>query len=350
MIDETVAATANRLLDSVSALAVLRHPETFAMTQEEVRDEAALANGERLFSTAKLSRFESDPEGAVTPPGLEKTAIARLYYTSSRIAVACQELELSLRLADFEGKPLEHFMRAAEEFLRDARKWLAIYKAQVIDTATLAEWNLDCASLDSLSQQMRLYRARFAEPSQKARLYAESLNLGREVLARLQEAISACPNAEAADVTLAGRSLLNSFFAAYMLDQLNGHQSTLPLSRDFARRAATRQMLLTGFKAAIWTNDPRIALYLGELASLATTSAAVRGIVNVRTAQPSNDMIQTAARLVFLAKKLDRSEMTPVRAWRPRWLTGKWLSQLDTAVELVEQDEKRIVLKTEGEI
>jgi hypothetical protein len=91
MIDETVAANANRLLDSVSALAVLRHPETFAMTQQEVCDETALVNGQRLFATPTLSRFENDPEGTRTPAGLEKTAIARLYYTkcySARILVS----------------------------------------------------------------------------------------------------------------------------------------------------------------------------------------------------------------------------------------------------------------------
>jgi hypothetical protein len=226
MIDETVAATANKLLDSVSALAVLRHPETFAMTQEEVRDEAALVNGERLFSTTKLSRFENDPERTPTPPGLEKTAIARLYYTSSRIGVACQELELSLRVADFEKKPLEHLIRAAEEFLRDARKWIVnLYQNKAVDAATLAEWNLDCASLDSLAQQMRLYRARFADNAQKARLYTESLKFGRDVRKRLHDAISSCPNAEAADVILAGRSLLNAFFATFMLDVLDGRQN-----------------------------------------------------------------------------------------------------------------------------
>jgi len=341
MIDETVAETANKLLDSVSALAVLRHPETFAMTQEEVRDEAALVNGERLFSTTKLSRFENDPEGNPTPPGLEKTAIARLYYTSSRIGVACQELELSLRVADFEKKPLEHLIRAAEEFLRDARKWIVnLYKTEAVDAATLAEWNLDCASLDSLAQQMRLYRARFVDNAQKARLYTESLKFGREVRKRLHDAILACPNAEAADVILAGRSLLNAFFATYMLDGIGGNQDTLPLSHDFARSAANRQMLLTGFKAAIWTNDPRIALYLGELASLASPARKPRGANNVRIAQPSHNMIVTAARLVFLAKKLDRNELTPARAWRPKWLSGEWLSHLEPAVELVELDEQ----------
>jgi hypothetical protein len=340
MFDETVAATANKLLDSVSALAVLRHPETFAMTQREVHDEAALVNGERLFSIAKLSRFESDPEGTPTPLGLEKTAIARLYYTSSHIGVACQQLELSLRVADFAKKPLEHPIRAAEEFLRDARKWIvSLYQTKALDGATLAEWNLDCASLDSLAQQMRLYRARFAEEEQKARLYAESLQFGREVRKRLHNAILSCPNAEAADLILAGRSSLNAFFATFMLDCLSGNHTRLPLSYDFARSAANRQMLLTGFKAAIWTSDPRIVLYLGELASLASLGGRPRGAINVRMAQPSHDMLVTAARLVFLAKKLDRNELTPVRTWRPKWLTGEWLSQLEPAVKLVELDE-----------
>ncbi|EAQ36284.1 hypothetical protein NB311A_20141 [Nitrobacter sp. Nb-311A] len=311
------------------------------MTQEEVRDEAALVNGERLFSTAKISRFEKDPEGTPTPPGLEKTAIARLYYTSSRIGVACQELELSLRIADFEKRPLEHLIRAAEEFLRDARKWIInLYETKAVDAATLAEWNLDCASLDSLAQQMRLYRARFAEEAQKARLYSESLKFGREVQRRLHDAIVACPNAEAADVILAGRSLLNAFFATFMLDGLNGNQLTLPLSHDFARNSANPHILLTGFKAASWTNDPRIALYLGELTSLVDTGGKPRGALDVRIARPSHNMMLTAARLVFLAKKIDRNELTPVRNWRPKWLTGELLSQLEPALELVESDEK----------
>lgn len=344
-----VAATANRLLDSISALAILRHPETFAMTLKDVCDEAALVNGERVLNMKQIWCLEKHPDEIRKHPlGLEKTAIYRVFYTSSGIAIQCQEFELSLRVADFEKKSLDYLIRKAEEFLRDTRRRVErLYQAD--DAATLAEWNLDCAAVDSLAQQVLLYRAaRSDRETQAARLYADSLNFGRDVRKGLHDAISACPNAEAADLILAGRSLLNAFFAVFMLDKYNGDQTTLPRSLDFARSAANHQMLLTGFKAAIWTNDPRLALYLGELAGLAYTGRKPRGAINVRSTQPSPDLMVTAARLVYLAKKLDRNEQTAIRDWRPGWLTGRWLSQLEPAINLVELDERLAATVTEG--
>ena len=338
---------ANAVQDDVAALNVLRHPDTFNMTQQEVCIEAELVNGVRAFSVAKISRFETDPHSTRAVIGLQETAIARLFYTPARVARHCQEWELKLRKADFDDKPLKSLLRGAEEFARDTRGWIAARDKVPFDGyADHGERNLDRAALDSLCQQINLYRARSGDVGQKKRFYAQSLHCGANVLVHLRDAVAEFPNAERGDLILANRSSLNSFFGEFRLDELNDEQTTLPRTRQFARTVATRQILLTGFKVAVWTNDPRIALYLGEAACLAHPGdATTKRSAKVRIELPASTPIETAARLVYLSKKLDRHEATPVREWSPNWLSGGWVAELEPAIALIEEDERNHIMK-----
>jgi hypothetical protein len=60
---------------------------------------------------------------------------------------------------------------------------------------------------------------------------------------------------------------------------------------------------------------------------------------DVRVERVAAHPVDTAARLLFMSKKLDGHEKTPIRAWWPDWLDER-IPELEDAILLIEEAER----------
>jgi hypothetical protein len=323
----------NEQLDQKASLGLLRA----TMTLEDVADEVKSSFGHRP-AVATLSRLENGKR--VRPVfGLRETEIRWTFHSASGIARDAQLAELDLRIVKWKGEGLEAALVRAERMVGElAGRMKSLRPAR--DTLERAEGRLDGAALDSLRQQIRLYREGLLDKEKtgdRARLMREALQFAGRVRLVADELFA---DAEPSGQIVCSRVGVNGFFSNYVLDVIDGETERLPRSREFARRWGTTQMLTAAFRCAGVTHDPRLAHHFAELAVLLPpASKAPAGTLDLNAERPSVDPVVTAARLLVMSKRLDRQERTPMKAWKPRWLEAR-IPQLEEALLMAEQAER----------
>jgi len=329
-------AESNEQLDQEASLGVMRNN---GMTLEDVADEVKSSCGQRP-AVATLSRLENGKR--VRPVfGLRETEVGWTFYTRSGIARDEQLVELDLRVTKWSGKDIQAALVRAENTVRDlARRLKFLQLVPVRDSLDEAERRLDRAALDSLRQQIRLYREGLLDRERsgdRKRLMGEALQFATRVLAVRNRLIG---DGEISGQIVSSRVAVNGFFSNYVLDVLDGEGERLPRSREFARRHGSASMFLAAFRCAAVTRDPRLAHHFAEFAVLLPHDPQnCGGAVQLKAERPSIDPVVTAARFLVMSKRLDRQEQTPIRLWKPRWLEAR-IPHLEEALLLVEEAEQ----------
>lgn len=313
----------NNLFDQRASLGLL------GMTPEDAAEEIKSRTG-RGPSADTLRRLMNGT--SVLPIyGLRETEIAWTFFTSSHIAEDAQLAELMLRVAKFADKEMLPFIISAENTFKDLRDRLTNL-APVRDPVSAAEHRLDQIAVESLSQQIKLYRAALAKNDKdREGLMVQARDAGLRALA-----LDAHEVAEQAHRILLARAAINTLYPNYALDKMHGDDK-LSRARQFANHYGTWSMFVAAIDCAIATRDPRLAHYFAELAILLQHRPYVFSrATNIRIERPATHAVETSARLLYMSKKLDGHEATPVNAWQPRWLEGR-IPELDESQALVEQ-------------
>jgi len=314
-------------------------------TPEEVVDDVEAETGTKPSLTTLWRMLK----GVRTRPvfGLEEIEVRETFYTSSGIAVLALLEELSLRTTDrntgSDPRALRPKLIRALKVLRELKRRLRRDRSvPVKDEADRSERRVDEAAIASLGQQICLYRVRFADSDHKKRRWARaSLSCCNRGLNSIGEAGVLGSSAEPGDRILAARITVNGLFGSFVLDRLNRDCAELTGTRAFARRYGQFSMLSAAFFCGRATHDPRLPHYFAELAALLPHPAmAVSLNADVTIERPALHPVETAARLLFISKKLDGHQETPIRDWWPDWLSER-LPQLESAIQLIEQAEQR---------
>jgi hypothetical protein len=138
---------------------------------------------------------------------------------------------------------------------------------------------------------------------------------------------------------LAARTAINTLFPNYALDLMDG-DAQLSRARDFALQYGCWSMFKAAFDCAAATRDPRLAHYFAEWAILLPHGQYVySGANDITIERPSPHPVLTSARLLYMSKRLDEHEETPIKVWQPRWLEGR-IPQLDETQAVLEQAER----------
>ena len=326
----------HELMDQAASLELME-----ATTLEVAADAVESKFGVRP-GIATLSRLQN---GVSVLPiyGLRETEIARTFYTPSHIAQDAQLAELRLRVAKFRGKDMEPEIVKAGDTLADLNERLKdrqalLERARIRDAAREAERRLDQASVASLSQQIKLYLAGLAKATNfRRRLMVEASSLGLSALTVLKDVFTFGAG-ERADLIILARTAINTLFPNYALDLMDADVQ-LSRSRNFAELYGTHAMFIAAFDCAAATRDPRLAHYFAELAVLRPHGPVAFRATNVKAERPDPHPVVTSARLLYMSKRLDDHEATPIKLWKPRWLEGR-ISQLDEAQALIELAEQ----------
>jgi hypothetical protein len=323
----------NDQLDQEASLRLLRA----AMTLEDVAEEVKSASGQRP-AIATLSRLENGKR--VRPVfGLRETEIGWTFYTTSGIARDAQLTELDLRVIKWNGGDIESaIIRAENTVINLARRLELLQRSPVHDSIEEGERRFDRAALDSLRQQIRLYRWGLLggdKTDERKRLMTDALQFAKRVLAA-----DKLLSGEMSGQIISSRAAVNGFFSTYVLDVVERSGEDLPQSHEWARRYGTAPMFLAAFRCAAATRDPRLAHHFAELAVLLPHDAQKRhDATQLKAEHPSVDPVVTSACLLVMSKRLDRQEQTPIRAWKPRWREAQ-IPHLEEALRLVEQAER----------
>jgi hypothetical protein len=328
----------HELFDQAASLKLLGSDRTLAQVAALIKQKVGLAP-----SVPTLSRLQNGV-AVLSIPGLRETEYSKTFYTPSHIAERGQCAELDLRTAQYAKRDMLEAITRAKHVLKELRKDLAfcqrlLDRAGILcDAAVEAEHRLDQAAVDSLAQQISLHQSKLHNDTECTRLLKQGLNFGLSAMHHLQEPLT-LGTGERADLIVGARVTINTLFPNYALD-LICHDQELSRSRDFAERRGTRAMFMAAFDCAIAMNDPRLAHYFAEMAILKRHNAYVYNpLTDVSSERPASHPVETSARLLYLAKKLDQHEGTPVKDWYPRWVEGK-IEQLGEAEAVIERAEE----------
>lgn len=273
-------------LDARTAIASLS-----AFTALSLED-AAEALG---ISRPTLSRIRSGRGlGRQDISGLCAGVIRELYSTASGVALACQLIELELRLQHLGIEcPSGGFglLARAEDRLD-----------QMVRTDYSALEVADRLALASLEGQIALYNARAVESREARRVcYVwayDALTAQTDLILR-QFALDEL--AWDSDRVLGLRILLNAFFAAWEIDLLEGEGATLPRARMVAGKLSQPGVLRKARVIARLIGDPRLSYQAAEAAAIAGHHEAAGNLLN--------DAIE-----------VDGADPADPLGWHPEWL------------------------------
>ncbi|UWR10901.1 helix-turn-helix domain-containing protein [Sulfitobacter mediterraneus] len=267
---------------------VLALTEFAGMTLEDVAEEVGI-------SRPTLSRIKSGQgAGRQDISGLGADVIRQLFATDSGVAEACQLLEHDMRIASFghcDAATALRLIPLAEDRLR-------VFS----ESGEISMEAVDHLALASLEGQIALYKARATE-SDRGRL--EHFRAAFQALFPQSDLIvrlfvledTVCDG----DKLLGLRMLLNAFFAAWELDELEGNSQDLPWAKSVAEKFVVPSVLRKTRSIALKTQDPRLAYQMAE-------AAAVIG------------KVYAAADHLAAAIAMTGDDTTDPLVWNPAWL------------------------------
>lgn len=276
------ASNAHRTLDAASGLWLLTK-----FTPLSLANVADLLD----VSRSTLSRIRSGQGvGTQDVSGLCAGVIREAFATDSGIAVACQLMELELREAAMDGHGLG-LLTVAQD-LHDA---IVTRRAKLEHTDQLA--------MASLAGQIALYGARVSRhaPARQAR-YRYALDTMLEKMPLIENLFALDHLAAEIDRLLGLRMLLNAFFAAWSLDEIEGSPDRLPRARALAKRLLKAGVSRQALHLSTQLRDPRIVYQVAEIAALVDH----HHIASIHLAE---------------AIRLSSGDPARPREWAPSWLT-----------------------------
>lgn len=273
---------AHRTLDAASGIWLLTE-----FTPLSLADAAELLD----VSRPTLSRIRSGKGvGVQDVSGLCAGVIRATFTTDSNIAIDCQLMELELRDAAMDGHGLGLLTVA-----QDLHDVIVARRARLEHADRLA--------IASLAGQIALYGARVSRhgPAREMR-YRSALDALLTEMPLIANLFALDRLAAESDRLLGLRMLLNAFFAAWSLDEIEGASASLPRARALAKRilqaGASRQALQLSPRL----RDPRIAYQVAEVAALV-------------------GHYRTAATHLSEAIRLSGNDPARPREWAPEWLS-----------------------------
>lgn len=256
---------------------VLALTELAGMTLDEIAEEVRI-------SRPTLSRIKSGKgAGRQDVSGLGADVIRQLFATDSGIAEACQLLEHDMRMASLghlDAGVALGLIPLAEDRLR-----------VLSETDQTSMEAVDQLALASLEGQISLYKARAAESnlgrSQHFRKAFQALFSQSDLIVRLfilEDTV--CDG----DKLLGLRMLLNAFFAAWELDEIEGNTQDLPLAKAVAEKFVVPGVLRKTRSIAVMIHDPRLAYQTAEAAAITGNVYASADHLAAAIAMTGDDM------------------------------------------------------------
>lgn len=276
------STSAHRILDASSALWLLTE-----FTPYSLEDASNVLDIPR----PTLSRIRSGKTcGKRDVSGLCTSVIREVFATDSEVAVACQLMEHELRQAAIGGDGFALLTNAQD--LHD----------KLVTHGVMSE-DVDQLALVSLAGQISLYGAQASRlTSKRKERYQRSLNVLLSELPRIERLFTLGNMVPEADRLLGLRMLLNAFFAAWSLDEIEGAADKLPRARKVASRILQAGISGQSRQISERLRDPRIAYQTAEVAALV-------------------EQHRVAATHLADAILLSGGNPTVPRAWKPHWLT-----------------------------
>lgn len=272
-------SNAHRTLDAASGIWLLT--EVMSLT-----DAAELLE----VSRPTLSRIRSGKGvGAQDVSGLSAGVIRAVFATDSGIAIDCQLMELELREAAMDGHGLG-LLTVAQD-LHDA----------IVARRTRLE-HVDRLAIASLDGQVALHGARVSrEEHARKKRYLRALDALLAEMPLIETLFALDRMAAESDRLLGLRMLLNAFFAAWSLDEIEGVRARLPRARALAKRILNAGAPRQALQLSTRLRDPRITYQVAEVAAIV-------------------EHHRIAATHLAEAIRLSGGDPARPREWAPDWL------------------------------
>ena len=265
-----------------------------------------MANNGDFTSKPTLSRClkEGTPHFV---PGLKKVHIKQYYLSASGIAARLLIAEYNLRVVDSADlDALKQQLIAADATWSEEFDLFKLLKGTSYEGAVVDE-----AVLEAFDGQRNTYHGLLALPEDPARAAMFFMKAMERTEASNKLLENALQGQDLGLMLLLVRNVLNTFFHAYQLDQINGDKQH---SRTYAVAVSRGNRFYKAVKmVAQWSTDPRLPYWTAEMAVMANKLADAR------------ELLQLSA---YLA---DYKE--PIEEWQPFWekapvRSNPWLSTI----------------------